>query len=165
MIVINVIRRAMNLHPWHRLAGRPTSRTGCELRVLLLHLGVAVHADLGVGNVGVLPRPRPRCGNNGNPFPVASRADRAERAPAGSACIRRACISAWRNTRSRRSGANHDGAADHKLEWQPVGPVSEKIRHNESAETKPAEKRPPSGSTRELEKLKVTASENKKNFE
>ena len=51
VIVINVIGRAMELHPLDRLAGFPALPYRLELRIVLLHLGVAVHAGLRVRQI------------------------------------------------------------------------------------------------------------------
>ena len=48
VIVKNVIRRAMNLHPLDRFASLPTLPDRLQLRIVLLHLRMAVHAGLGV---------------------------------------------------------------------------------------------------------------------
>src|SRR5262245_917479 len=53
MIVINVIDRAMNPHPIDRLTCLPTGTYWLQLWVVLLHLGMAVHAQLRVGHVRV----------------------------------------------------------------------------------------------------------------
>ena len=51
VIVENVIGRAMNLHPLDRLAAFPTVTHGLELGIIFLHLGMAVHARLRVGQI------------------------------------------------------------------------------------------------------------------
>ncbi len=51
VIVINVIGRAMELHPLDRLAGFPARPHRLQFRIVLLHLGMASHAGLGVGQI------------------------------------------------------------------------------------------------------------------
>ena len=51
VIVINVIRRAMELHPLDRLPGFPAGPHRFQFRIILLDLGVAVHAGLGIGQI------------------------------------------------------------------------------------------------------------------
>ena len=53
VIVKNVIGRAMELHPFDRLSGFPTRPDRLELRIVLLHLRMAVHAGLGVRKIRV----------------------------------------------------------------------------------------------------------------
>ena len=120
----------MNLYPRHRLAGLPAVAHRLELRIVLLHLRVAVHADLRVGHVRVRRHFDEAVAITAIHPELRDVHDRAETAPAGSACNRRACISASRNTRSRRSSRSHDhDPADRDLERQPICPAREKIRH------------------------------------
>ncbi len=53
MIIKNVVGCAMNLHPLDRFARLPALAHRFELRVVLRHLGMTVHASLGVGQIGV----------------------------------------------------------------------------------------------------------------
>ncbi len=51
VIVIDIIDRAMDPHPIDRLTCLPAHPHGLQLRVVLLHLRVAVHADLRVRHI------------------------------------------------------------------------------------------------------------------
>src|SRR6266702_4672641 len=53
VIVKNIIRGAMDLHPLDRVARFPARAHGLEFRVVFLHLGVAVHARLRGGQIRV----------------------------------------------------------------------------------------------------------------
>ena len=53
VIIINVIDSAMDPHPIDRLTCLPAYPHGLQLRVVLLHLRVAVHARLRVGDIRV----------------------------------------------------------------------------------------------------------------
>ena len=53
VIVKNIIGSAMDLHPLDRAAGFPAHAHRLEFRVVFLHLGVAVHARLRVGQIRV----------------------------------------------------------------------------------------------------------------
>ena len=53
VVKINVIGRLVDADPGNRLAGFPGLADGLELGALGFNLGVAIHAGLGGGNVGV----------------------------------------------------------------------------------------------------------------
>jgi hypothetical protein len=53
VIVKNIIRGAMDLHPFDRAARFPAGPHRLEFRIVLLHLGVAVHACLRGGQIRV----------------------------------------------------------------------------------------------------------------
>ena len=53
VIVKNVVGRAMDLHPLDWVASFPARTHRLELWIILLHLGMAVHARLGIGQVRV----------------------------------------------------------------------------------------------------------------
>lgn len=49
VIVKNVIRRAMDLHPLDRFTGFPAGANRLQFGIVFLHLLMAIHADLGGG--------------------------------------------------------------------------------------------------------------------
>jgi len=53
VIIKNVIGRAMDLHPLNGVASLPTHTYRLELRIVLLHLRMAVHACLRSGQIRV----------------------------------------------------------------------------------------------------------------
>ena len=53
VIVKNVVRRPMELHPLHGFATLPACPNRLQLRIILLHLAMAIHAGLRGGQVGM----------------------------------------------------------------------------------------------------------------
>ena len=53
MIIIDVIDRAIDPHPLDRVAAVPALPHRLQLWIVLLHLRVAIHASLGVGDIRV----------------------------------------------------------------------------------------------------------------
>lgn len=53
VIVKNVIRCAMKLHPFDRFPGLPTGPHWFQFRIIFLHLLVTIHAGLRVRKIGV----------------------------------------------------------------------------------------------------------------
>lgn len=53
MVEVDVVGSLVDLDPFDWLASSPTLTDCLKLGIVFLHLGVAVHAALGIGNVGV----------------------------------------------------------------------------------------------------------------
>ena len=129
VIVKNVIGRAMDLHPLDRVACFPARPHWLELRIIFLHLGVAVHAGLRVGQI------RMRC-----------HLDKAVAITAIHSQLRHVNIMRkrhrldrfishprvfWRHVipRARSQPAHNQHTADRDFERQPVRPAWKEIRH------------------------------------
>jgi len=129
VIVINVIDRAMDPHPVDRIARLPARAHWLQLRIIFLHLGVAIHAGLGVGNVR-----------------LRRRLHEAVTIPAIHTQLRHVNVVRKRHRLDRlisdfgifwcdvipcgaRQSANEHDAADYDLERQPVRPAWKEIRH------------------------------------
>jgi hypothetical protein len=134
VIVIHVIRRAMELHPRDRLTGRPAVAHRLQFRVLFLHLGVAIHADLGVGHVRVrrdldeavaITAIHPQLRH----VQIMRERHRLNRLIADAGIFWRVVILGRADQRT-----DDDRSADRNLERQPIRPLREKIRHTISAD-------------------------------
>ena len=122
VVKIDVVGRAMDLHPADRLARFPTGAHRFEFRIVLLHLAVAVHARLRVRQIGVRGDLDETMAVTAIHPELESRGYRAETAPAGPAGNPPACISALRNTRWPPSTAQAMRVpATVILQWQPIG--------------------------------------------
>ena len=130
VIVENVVRRAMNLHPLDRLARLPARAHRLELRVILLHLLVAGHAGLRVRQIRMrrhvdeavaITAIHPELLH----VNVVRERHRLDRLVADARVFRRR-----RNTTSRRSApVTTRHRADENLERKPVRPAWKKVRH------------------------------------
>jgi hypothetical protein len=142
MIVKNVIGRAMDLDPRYRLAAFPARAHRFELRIVLRHLGVAIHARLRVGQIGM----RRHVDKT-----VAVTAIHAQLRDMN--VVREGHRLDWLITDTRifwrpvvpgrgRQSADDDHAADGDLERYPIGPAREKVRHRRLEERR-TERPPP----------------------
>ena len=130
VIVIDIIDGSVNPHPVDRVAGLPAFTHGLKLGIVLLHLGVAVHAKLRVWHIG-LRRDFDKAVTISAVHPQLRHVDivrkwhRLDRLISHLRVFRRHVIPC----RARQSADEHN-AAKHKLDRHPVRPTWKKIRHD-----------------------------------
>ena len=143
VIVKNVIRRAMNLHPLNRLSRFPTRPHRFELRIIFLHLRMAGHARLRVRHIRMrrdiheavaIAAIHPELRD----VEIVRERHRLNRLISHPRIF-------WRHVipRGRRQPAHNKDSADRELERQPVTPAWKKIRHKRSAEATAARQQSP----------------------
>ena len=133
VVEVGVVRQAVNLHPWDRLARLPALADGGEARAVAedLALTMAVDAGLGVGEIGV-------AGNLDEAMAVAAvhskllhvksvgEGDRLVRLVAHAGVLGGEVVP---DPESHGRPCEED--ADKQLERYPVGPSGKEIRHRE----------------------------------
>ena len=133
VIVKNVIGRAMNLHPLDRVTRFPARPHRLELRIIFLHLRVAIHAGLRVRHIRMrrdidkavaITAIHPELRD----VKIMRKRHRLDRLITDARIFRRHVIPG----RAGQS-ANDNDSADRELERQPVRPAWKKIRHKRSA--------------------------------
>ena len=129
VVVINVIRGAMELDPFDRLPGFPARPDRLQLRIVLLDLGMTGHAGLGVRQIRMrrhiheavaITAIHPQLRN----VNVVRKRDRLDRLISDPRIFRGNIV-----PRPRGQPANDDDAANENLKRQPIRPSWKKIRH------------------------------------
>jgi hypothetical protein len=143
VIVKNVIRRAMNLHPLDGLPAFPARPDRFEFRIIFLHLRMTIHAGLGVRQIRMrrdidktvaIPAIHPELGH----VNIVRKWHRLDRLITDARVLRGHIVP------SRAGQAADDyRAADRDFERQPVRPAWKKIRHKTLANCACAKGQPP----------------------
>jgi hypothetical protein len=129
VIEIDVVGGLMDLHPLDRLAAFPGIAHRLELRIILLHLRVAVHADLRGGHIGMgghfhegmaIPAIHPELGD----VHIVREGDRLHRLIPHAGVFGSEVV-------PDPGGDKHadEGGHDSEFERNPVGAARENIRH------------------------------------